>query len=450
LFPHAFLPLQLLSLVASLGTVVLCGWYYRQRLDWGLAWLAALVLALQMYLVRFSTLVMSDAVYTFLSMLFLVLFDRQRRVSTPRLGWCLLIGLVATGAYLVRACGVALVGAMAVYFLVQRRWQGVAGAAVPFIGAYALLFARNTALGGAGASNDIGPSTLIPFVQEFSRDLPHKAAIQWLRDLPGCLVPLLSGPRISSLLEQFGLGFVVWVAGVVILLIVSMGYFIQVRKRLSLAELYVPAYVAILTIAPLSARYWLPLTPLLIYYFGLGLQSLAAMMPLVASLRWLAHRAVVLVLVVLALLHLLRDVQQVLDPVRNRIPDVALGAHWISANTPGDAVVMAFVPRVTYLYSNRKVVPFPDESDEHYDAYPDLRAVGARARLYEAIRKFGVSYVLVEPRLVSGIPFEWSGYIRDDIIPILEEDNQGFSMVYSDDSGLIRVYRVCQEVKDDG
>jgi hypothetical protein len=183
---------------------------------------------------------------------------------------------------------------------------------------------------------------------------------------------------------------------------------------------------------------------LIIYYFLLGIEWLVEKsLVKVSRLRWVPF-IVGGVAFAIFFLHLGRDVQEMLNPVRDRIPNVALGASWIPKNTPGDALVMAQAPCVTYLYSNRHVVPFPDAAYEVYKPYLDLKAVGARARFYEAIEVSGVSYVLVEPELAPGIPFKWSSYIRDDIIPLLEGDNKRFNLVYSDESSLIRVYRVCQ------
>jgi hypothetical protein len=445
-FPNAIVPLQLVSLLASLGAVLLSASYYRRRLDRTWAWLTTMLLAVHVAVVRFSTLVMAEAVYMLLSFCVLVLVERQEQSELDRRGWYIVIGLLATAAYFVRIFGMTLFGAVVLYYVTRRRWSGVLATTLPFAAAYGLWSRRNSALGSAGVSYGVGSSALLKVPGMMVRRLASpQMAEQWFRNLPDFLVPLMFGPRVTGLLQSVGLGFLSFLMGGLVVLVILVGFVTQVRKRFGVAELYVLAYAAVLVVAPLTERYWLPLAPLIVYYFALGLQSLASEIQSVIGRRSVVQVGAGSVMVALTLLHLGRDVQAAVNPLRNRIPDVAVGASWIARDAPADAVVMARVPRVTYLYSQRTVVPFPGfTAGEVYDPYPSLESRYEEARLYEAIDLLGVDYVLVEPRLASGTPFRWSEYTGRSVVPLLESDPERFSEVFASEDGLVRVYRVHQ------
>jgi hypothetical protein len=260
------------------------------------------------------------------------------------------------------------------------------------------------------------------------------------------MAPLLFGPRILAFLGQVGLAPVVYGAGALIILILVAGYLVEVRRALSPAELYVPLYLAILTLAPLDKRYWVPLTPLLVLYLVLGTKVILSWLGARLPSPRLASVAGSVFLISLIALHFYRDVQAVADPVRARIPDVAIGPTWLVENTPADVIVMAPVPRVTYIYSQRKAVPFPDGGDGHrYELSPELGRLvseGVLPRFHEAIEQFNVDYILVEPELAAGTPFSWQPYFRDVIVPTLDQNTERFKPVYVDTSGLVRIYRV--------
>jgi hypothetical protein len=448
-FPDTFVPLQMLSLVAAVGIVILCYVYYSRRLEQSLAWLITLLLAVHVAFVGSAVMVMTEAPYTLLSIGMLILIDilqeSDRRRSIARY---FLVGLLGTSACLVRGWGIALMAAAVVYFLGKHRWREMVGLVVPFAALYGLWSARNVSLGGTMLSNNVGPTTFVSVVQQLNPDQNpiNKVLIQWVQELPELLIPLIFGPKISNALQQLGLGFAPWMIGGIVLLTVVAGYLLRIRKGWTLAEVYTPAYVALLALAPLDAtkRYLVPLLPLLLYYFAVGLQHLASFVSHRFGWRGIAKGGSYVVLAMLVVLHLGRNVQEIRNPLRNRIPDVALGAGWIARNTPSDAVVMALIPRVTYLYAQRVTVPFPDGGGEIYDAYPGLVTAESSVRFQEAIERYSVDYILVEPILKPGIPFKWSSYIRDEIVPVLEQEPSRFRLVFADDSGLIRVYQVLE------
>jgi len=448
-FPNTFFPLQLLSLLASVGVLVLSNKYYQRRLNSKLAWFLTLALAVNVNFVGFSTLVMSEMVFMFFT--FLVVFmSEESSGKKENNSVYILIGITAAIAYFVRSWGIALIAAVALYYLWQRRWRGALLTSIPFIVMCGFWSYRNTALGGVGASYGLSIRTLPYFMSEYIAGLNsylwQQLTNQWLQNLSSSLVPLLFGPKILSVLDNLGIVYLAWMISCMIIGLIILGYCIQFRRHNGIAEIFTAFHAIILTLAPIDGRYWLPLIPFLLLYLIQGSYTLITRLTERLNKRHWARIAVTVLLLSLTVLNLARDIQATVNPVRYRIPDVALGATWIKNNTPEDATIMAQVPRVTYLYSNRTVVPFPDGGDGHrFEIYPELlnlEGENTEERFYVALQYFDVDYVLIEPELRAGLPFAWSDYITKDILPILINNRTVFELVYSDATDLIRIYRV--------
>ena len=188
-------------------------------------------------------------------------------------------------------------------------------------------------------------------------------------------------------------------------------------------------------------RYWIPVVPLLIYYVTCGLGRVVSWVRIGATDR---RQTVVvgLALVAVILSNGARDVSGIVDPVRLQMPDFTLGPEWIATHSDPGAEFMAFWPSASYLYSDRKVVPFPDSSVDGPSFFSSLKATSERERLSEAIDASAVSFVLVEPELEYGLPLHWAAYTKATVAPFLEANPARFRLVFSDASRLTRVYQV--------
>jgi len=434
LFPSSFVPLKLLNLAAAAGSVALCALYLRRRLGLGLAWFATLAVAANAWLAKFVGIVMADVPFLFMIMLILVLADHvEERSDRAGRRLYVAIGLVATLSYFVRSWGLALVAAIVLYYALRRRWFAVAATLVPFAVCAVLWLVRNTAAGAEGLTYGISPTSLPGFMQ---RTLSNPLAIaleQWGATLPLSLVPQLT----SAILPRT----VASITGWLIVAVIVIGYIGQVRRRWSLAEVFALAYAPIITIAPITNRYWLPLLPLLVYYLVLGMRSLLARVPRLPE-RW-GTRLAAVVLLGLACLGPLRVAGDLRDPPWRHVPDVAIAPAWIVQHSPPDALILANTPRVTYLYSEgRKVLSFPDHGDEIFETYPNLRSQTLEDRFLEVVDTFPVSYVLLEPIFTYQSSFSWPTYVEDIVLPVVEREKERFRLVFSTADRMIRVYQV--------
>jgi hypothetical protein len=437
LFPGSFVPAQLLSLAAMLGVVAMAGLYYRRHLDARLAVLASLFLAVNVGVIQHSTVVMTEAAYTFCVMLIMTLVWHSREHGGEQATTMIAVALLAVVAYFIRSWGLALGASLIASHALRGRRLGAVAASLPFVAGYALWAMRNEASGGIGGSYGIAPSTVVTFIRRFNDAFSSKLTTHWLHDLPQWFFT----PRTVYTLDSHELGWLALLVGAVVLALLVIGFVAQARHETSLVELFVLAHAALVSIAPLNARYWIPVLPFLVLYFIVGLRIVLA-----AAQRWLTARQssalVVLVLVALVGLHVVRDVQDVFDPPRLRVPDVAIGALWIAANTPANAVILANTPRVSYLYARRTIWAFPDGRGEIFEAYPDLPLVGKSERLLAAIEQTEARYILVEPSLGQHPPFKWSDYVRQVVVATIEAEPQRFRLLFADGTGMTRAYFV--------
>lgn len=446
IFPDTFTPMLVFSLIAFMGALVVFSKFYQERLGNTLSWFAILLLSVHVGLLGISTMAMAESTYLLLTIVVFVLVERED-AAKKRFLQVLLIAIVATAAYFVRSWGVALVFAIVLYLIKRKQRLSSGFVAIFFTISYALWAWRNARLGGSGASYGLSFTTLIPFLKDLLLNLGNTIKIQWLSNLPNLFVPVL-GPQVESFLGRYGLETSLFLIGPGFVIILLIGYLRVVRERVTAVEIYIPLYLGILVIAPPDNRYWLPIFPFLLCYFIKGTDVIFLhLIPQRVQGKWLPY-PVLLVLILMATIHLYRDVQAIVQPVRERIPDVAIAGNWLRQNTPQDAIVMALVPRVSYLYSGRTTVPFPDGGDgKRYEIYPELYLLKneeTRARFYETMALFGVDYIVVEPHLASGLPFYWSDYITGTVLPAISED-PNMLLVFEEDENLIRIYKVISD-----
>lgn len=447
-FPHSFEPMLILSLAAFVGGLIFFIAFYRKRFNKALSWFAVLLLSVHVGLLGISTTAMAESSYILLSVVALVLVERDD-FSDKSHRQVLLLTLTVTAAYFVRSWGIALVIAVLIYLLKRKCWLAAGFIGVFFVISYTLWSFRNVELGGTGASYGLSVATLETFLEGFSLNFASSSRIQWLFNLPNVFLPIL-GPQVEAALARYGLNRVLLLIGPGIAFLLSLGYFRVTQKKLTAVEIYIPLYLGILVIAAPDNRYWLPIFPFLLYYLIEGMQVILIRLISKRECRSMVSRGVLVVFVLslMAVLHFYRDIQAYTQPVRERIPDVAIAGRWLQYNAPQDAVVMALVPRVSYLYSERTTVPFPDGGDgKRYEIYPELRALGgegARARFFEAIELFEVDYIVIEPQLTAGLPFRWPDYIADTIFPALVE-SPNFSPMFESDDSLTQIYQVIPE-----
>ncbi|MCO5246129.1 MAG: hypothetical protein M9927_20325 [Anaerolineae bacterium] len=452
-FPGNLIPLTAgSSLLFGLISLALFYWLLRseslltETQRWLVWLLAATSFVLIPYVVQY---VMTETLYMMISLAAILLLMRYERAGSA-VAWSGLLTGVALGlSYYARAVGATLIVASMLYLLLARRnVRKTAVTALVVALTVAPWWYRNAQLGaeplGGRYTNLLwrksywlpvsetigGPLELV------SRVLSNTRA-HISDSMPSLFVPWLTHPTLTARLTAAGLTWILPLAGVIIALVILIGFVYSWRRRFTVLHLYLPLYVALILLPPwVTIRNWVPVIPFLYLWFALGL---------VAVSRWLAGRFearsfqrptwVAAVLVILLLSNLIRDVGHVRRgqefrqygvpwPIEERV--LAEASAWIVDNTRPEDLVLHIQPQLLYLYTGRQTTELLASNDPVQISTLDPQAVVA-----DVYQEF--DYVV--------------RFSHKDLIPGLAEElarhPANFELVYDNDAEpRIQVYRV--------
>lgn len=431
LLARNFWPLQVQSMLLVLSGLLCFLVILRQRrvAGWGLVFAIATLAPLT---VGMGWHVMSEAPYFLFSLAALMALTIWAK-GQDQSGWLIVALVCAMLASATRLVGITLLVAIAAFLWGRLRPARWLVTVVILFSPIVLWSLRNTMLGSAAAGEYV--TQLTPTSADaFTRSIALNLISITTGMIPNTLVPGLGGPQTSALFARLGYDFVPTVLGGLVFIVILIGLIRAVRSYSDnwVIEIYVALYFALLLMARIALdggeRYLAPIFPFLVLYFWLGSAWVLSRVPGFRS-QARVTRVMGIACVVLMLLYLARTAQAVARPVRARLPDVTLGVTWLRANTPADAIVMASGPREVYLYSERKVVPFPQAGDD-------------RAAFAQRIACSDADYVLVRAKMAPGTPPTWDSVTEQFIVPALAEAPGLFEETHASTDTITRVYRI--------
>jgi hypothetical protein len=427
LFPGNYEILKLLSFTLWLASILLLYMLFAKRIETPYLEILIALIALNPDMLGISGMVMSEAAYLFFSVLTLYLFEvwnsHQEKVNC----WLFLVAFAATALYtqLVRTAGLSILLALVVYLLIARRFRQAGIVTVIFFLGMLPQFWLNSQSGGSLISSGYQS-------QVFNNSIGTKLVQVWTNlqayfneMIANSLIPIF-GPNITSALDRLGIGIVSSFFNLLILLLIVVGVVLSL-KRFRVSELYVFLYFfGILTfwnpaVGSAQERFLIPIIPFLYFYF---------LWAIIWSVRIAtkANKRTVLVMVgstsLIILILLARNVQDWLNPIRDRITDLSIGTAWISENTPSRSVIMARDPVPDYLYARRSTVAYPDTAQD----------------IEEYIRVNGVDYIIVSPKLQTPRSIELDNYVETHLLPVLTLNQDRFRPVYRDTTHNVTIY----------
>lgn len=436
LFPGSFTPLKLLSLLLNLASILLAYRLAAPRLQRPFLGLLLVLMAIHPALVGSSGMVMSEAAYLFASLLALNLFELWLRQSERPLNRFLLpFAWVTIAAQLIRPVGLSMLLSVLVCLALQQRTRHLALiTTVLVVGLIpqTLLFSQSggSVIPVAKEHRVLGDASLVEkplhMAMTFGTYLQEKL-------VSNMLLPIF-GPRISAWPARLGLGFLPVMLNAVLLLIVGSG-FVRSLRRPQLSEIYVLSYsVAVLSfwnplVGSAQSRFLIPLVPFLLLYFLEGISALFSFaVRRTGHPEKLAVGVAVLVLVAIGVPFLGRNVQETINPFRDRSTDLSAGADWIRAHAPHDAIIMTQDPIPRYLYARRRTVDYSTAVDT--------------AAILDEIERKGANYILVAPPLRSSTSTELDEYTVGHLLPLLQKHPEWFYPCYQDPEHGVAIYRI--------
>lgn len=433
LFPGNYIPLKILSFVFWLASIALMYRFFATQLKSPYLEILITLIILNPMLVGISVMVMSEAAYSFFAFLFLNLVNR---LSVPKGKELFLIAAIAVvGLYsqLLRTLGLSLVLSFAIYLLVRRQLKKLSLVLAIIIMGLLPQFLINSQGGGsiitaANQGQYFGCATNAECTIGVKLGQISQNIQQYSNSMISNAVLPVFGEQLDRLLDRVGLGFVASLLNILILLTICVGFVVSFKLD-SIAHIY--ACVYFLALLPFwdvnqggaQARYLIPLIPFFVYFLLSATQKIAHLLPNKQKpMQYMGSITISFAILVL----LVRNVEDIVDPIRNRITDISVGYSWINQNAPADAIVMASNPIPDYLYARRKTVPYPQ-------AGLDIR---------EYMVHQAVSYIVVSPKLQIPRTPQLEKSVELNLVPYLKANPNRFKLAYSNPEHNTTVYEV--------
>jgi len=308
-YPGNLFWLKLISIASMIGAGALTYRYFagdREIARGKAATIALLTVLTPGFVFLATSTVMAECVFTLALIGSAVTIERvARRESRFAI---VAAALTTTAAWLIRSAGIALVGGGALFIWYRRGWRAAAGfvavcaisyapwAAYSF--AHGPTAAESAAHGGAAVysyaqllqtqqGGDVSSSRVglgeVPLrvlknvVNVFGHDLGAVILPAGYRDAAesGLEVFMLSGETGMNA-GSMGLGTPVVVLSIVVSLVMILGALVMARQRIGVAEVFCVFTVGMVLLLPgRTYRYVLPIAPLLIGYFLIGVEATA-------------------------------------------------------------------------------------------------------------------------------------------------------------------------------
>jgi hypothetical protein len=171
-------------------------------------------------------------------------------------------------------------------------------------------------------------------------------------------------------------------------------------------------------VGSVKARFLIPILPFLYFYFLTGIKFFIEKFPQ-------SNRIAITLAILLSIPLLARNFQDVINPIKNQITDLSIGANWVAENAPADSIVMVNEPVPAYPHVQRKTINFPKQNQD----------------LIRYLDNQGIDYIIISPLLQSPRSLDLDPVIENQILPLLESSPDLFILVYKNDEYNVKVFQ---------
>ena len=354
-----------------------------------------LLFALNLKILEYSSLILSETPFLFFVVLGFYLFRRfETSGRTFELGLALLCWAVA---YYMRSIGIALFPALIVHALIKKETRTALIALLVLVAVWVPW--------QLWVSGHDGPSYLkelqmknpyephlgsVGLLEILFERMPANLKVYSLTYVPESIIPLFqTGP--AKILAALGLLMTV---------IVVAGFWTDFRNQWDLKGWYFLATMGIVLMWPevwSSERFLFGLIPLTLFYFVGGIARIVGRVTSSESARSLGVTVVVGLLLLGTLsMHIGFENQQTRYTAAWR--NYRECAVWIQANTPTDAVVACRKPALAYLWSGRKSISIMRSSDKD-ETYRVFNVAGVTHLILDSV--FRTASLYLKPILMG-------------------------------------------------
>lgn len=270
---------KLIVALSAAAAVAISYLWVRRTSTPGVAIACGVLLALCPGVIRYAHYELSDVPFWTFTMLALWAFSHlDRRAPVPAAGgrrgdagWVALAVVAAGLAHFTRSAGLPLLVAATVWLAAARRWRALAALAATLGPLLVLWGVRGARLGSPGYLD------AFRYVDPYQPSLGTAGPLELLRRIADNAGRYLGTHESVLLLGTPGAGFVF---GAAVTALAVAGWARAARRRLGVAELWVPLYAALLLLWPpawAGDRFLIPFLPPALRYGGEVVRDLAAL-----------------------------------------------------------------------------------------------------------------------------------------------------------------------------
>lgn len=381
-----------------------------------LAFVAALLGMLNYYMLKYSTIIMSEVPYTFFFILSLFsLFRLNKEKAFYKNPFFYILILASIAALYIRSAGIALVLALTSYFLFQRKWVQSAVFFGSVFFAYLPWYLRGKQLGGNSYAKSVtyinpydpslGEMDLTNWLERFFTNLERYLTIE----LPNGCFGIQTGNYNAEAT------FASWLPGIMMVVLIVLGIFYIKNKSYRVFFLLLFAFTSgILLLWPsvwYGTRFMIPNIPVLFFLMIAGVLLIASfILSKIPSIK-IKPEVIVPFLALFLLFNSIKGIENLQSYSKQAYPPAYKNffemASWCKNNLPEGTVVCNRKPELFYLFAQTYSAKYLYSSNtgeviKHLKDYPfdyvilEQLGYGSTSKyLYPAIQAYPDKFELV-------------------------------------------------------
>jgi hypothetical protein len=377
-----------------------------------MAFVSSFLLLVNYHLLRYSTMMMSEIPFTLFSALALILFIKNMEDEKPfyKSPFFYSAVVMLSWSYYIRSAGIALVGAIILYLLINKKWSLILAYSIGFVALALPWFIRGQKLGG---NPYIKAVTLVNYYKPDEGYMDLSALMtRFFNNVTRYFTKEIRDGLFPSSIEldyQKEAATSDWFIGILIIALVFYGLFKLPKYRWIILG-YVAASFGIFFLWPdvwYGIRFELPVIPFMLLGLLCGLWEfiylISKKMNFNKKLNPLWFAVMILVFIP-GVKRAHAEAKKKYDPNFNDYFELA---KWMKENVKEDAVVACRKPDLFYLFSGKYVCNYKYTEDDK--------------DLLEDLKKKNVSYVVIE-----NLGFGSTGRY---LVPAVQKNESKFKLV---------------------
>lgn len=418
LFGYNIILLKLIPLILGLLSILIFYSLIKQFTDKKTTLIITLIVALNPLILIFSHSLLTEIPYLFFSLLALYYINKYDKSSK----YLILASLFLLLSYFTRAMGLSLIVATGLLFLTKKKFKELITIMSIVILPVILWIIRSTIV---KTKFSLGESAFILFNDStnsiYSSGLPYTSFWHFITNVFSNIYSYLGPAILTDINKVSGLSFgklslILALFGLILWSITLFGVIKSYFKHRSILEYYFIVYLAIVMLWNWqSIRFLIPIIPLILYYFVIGLKSIKIN-------KKIFHIIIIFILAVSLIGSVFEVTRQHKDPYYGEDwEDLYQMGLWVKENIPENSILLSRKPAMVYLWSGEQTFGYPYNS-----------------KTYQFIIDNKINYIILDS-------FKWTETTKNFLKPVIEQNKEDFKLIHQ--IGETKLYKFKKNVR---